>query len=241
MARFITTNAISQNLEQIILEARSNLILLSPYLKLSSKIAESLMIASNKGVRIQLIYGKGKEKLKAADRKALAVLRNLQLYYFEKLHAKCYFNEETMIITSMNMHEYSARNNSEFGLLINRKEDTQIFNDAFRESLSILGQLSPQHLGDLKQVEKRTIPDNSVKDLFGVTNPVSKKQGVCIGCGDPIPKNLKRPYCLECYHDFLDDEDFNEHELYCHTCGEISETTIYRPQCISCYKAAVQL
>lgn len=72
------------------------------------------------------------------DKRVLKLLSGLKLYYSEQLHAKCYFNEEHMIITSMNLHEYSQRNNKKFGLLINRREDRQLFETAFKESLLII-------------------------------------------------------------------------------------------------------
>jgi len=238
MAKFITTSEISANLEKIISTAEKNLILLSPYLKLSSSIAQSLIAASDKCVQIRLVYGKGKEKLKVGDRRVLNLLHGVKLYYLEKLHAKCYFNEEDMIITSMNLHEYSQRNNNEFGILINRTKDKELFENAFRESLAIIEQVTPENIEDFKLVSKKVSNDNTfASQLFKLSEHASKKVGTCISCSKTIPLNLHRPFCFGCYNDWIADSEFNEYELYCHTCGDSWETTINKPQCIHCYKS----
>ena len=63
-------------------------------------------------------------------------LKHLGLYFCENLHAKCYFNENLMVITSMNLHEFSQTNNREMGVLIKREEekDHELFMDAKNEA-----------------------------------------------------------------------------------------------------------
>ncbi|MGB1207416.1 MAG: phospholipase D family protein [Chitinophagales bacterium] len=136
MAKFLTTNGISLKIEDIIKGAKKKLILVSPYLQISKTFYERLKDATNKGVIIKIIYGK--DNLNPNERKQLADLKILELYYFENLHAKCYFNETEMVITSMNMYEYSMKNNREMGVLINRMEDSELFNDTMEECKSIL-------------------------------------------------------------------------------------------------------
>lgn len=116
MAEFLTTSGTSHELENIIIDSKKKLTLVSPYLQLSKTFHQRLKDASNRGVKIVIIYGK--DELKPNERNSLAELRNVELYYFENLHAKCYFNEDRMIITSMNMYEFSEKNNREMGVLI---------------------------------------------------------------------------------------------------------------------------
>ena len=136
MAKFLTTNGISLKIEDIIKGAKKKLILVSPYLQISKTFYERLKDATNKGVVIKIIYGK--DNLETSEKEAIAELKLVKLYYFENLHAKCYFNETEMVITSMNMYEYSIRNNREMGVLINRIEDKELFNDTMEECKSIL-------------------------------------------------------------------------------------------------------
>jgi phosphatidylserine/phosphatidylglycerophosphate/cardiolipin synthase-like enzyme len=102
MAEFLTTNGTSHHLENIIIEAKHTLTLVSPYLQLSKTLNERLKDASNRNVAIKIIYGK--DELKPTEKNSISVLKNVELYFFENLHAKCYFNESKMIITSMNMN-----------------------------------------------------------------------------------------------------------------------------------------
>src|SRR5689334_22446892 len=105
MAEFLTTRGVSSHLENIIKEANKQIVLISPYLQIPKIIAERLNDASKKKVEIIVIYGK--RDLYADQRAILCSLNTLQLYYHDTLHAKCYFNEKKMIITSMNLFQFS--------------------------------------------------------------------------------------------------------------------------------------
>ena len=58
MAKFLTTNGISYYIEEIIREAKSEIVLLSPYLKISTNLFDRLKDADRKSIKITLIYGK---------------------------------------------------------------------------------------------------------------------------------------------------------------------------------------
>jgi hypothetical protein len=135
MAKFLTTVGNSFYIEQIILNAKNSLTLVTPYLKLSKNLIERIADAENRGVKITLIYGKS--KLHVNEQKKLNALKNLELYFCENLHAKCYHNEDSLIITSMNLYEFSERNNREMGLLVERASDTDIYEETLREIESI--------------------------------------------------------------------------------------------------------
>ncbi|PKG42785.1 phospholipase D family protein [Psychroflexus sp. MES1-P1E] len=135
MAKFLTTVATSFYIEEIILNAKTSLTLVTPYLKLSKNLIERIMDADNRGIVITLIYGKN--KLHANEQRKLDVLNNLELYFCENLHAKCYHNEDSMIITSMNLYEFSEKNNREMGIFVEKDIDLKIFEDSLREIDSI--------------------------------------------------------------------------------------------------------
>lgn len=136
MAEFLTTRGASSQIEDIIRNAKKDLYLVSPYLKLSKTFLTRLKDASDNGVRIRVIYGK--DELKATEKEGLKSIKNLELYFCENLHAKCYFNELLMVIASMNMYEYSELNNQEMGVLIRYPADRKLFEDAKREALTFL-------------------------------------------------------------------------------------------------------
>ncbi|MDQ7089342.1 MAG: phospholipase D-like domain-containing protein [Methylococcales bacterium] len=119
MAEFLTTSAGTYQIEQIILTAKDQLFLFSPYLKFSKTMFERLKDTAERNIKITIIYGKN--ELKATEKQKLLSLDNVSLYFFENLHAKCYFNEGSMVITSMNIYEFSEKNNREMGDIINAK------------------------------------------------------------------------------------------------------------------------
>ncbi len=136
MAEFLTTQGTSYYIEDIIRKAKNKLVLISPFLQISKTLFERLKDADRQNVKITLIYGK--DELKPDEKKKLQELRNLSLYFFENLHAKCFFNEESMVITSMNMYEFSEKTNREMGVLIRAKGDEKVYNEAVKETDSIL-------------------------------------------------------------------------------------------------------
>ena len=97
MAKFLTTAGTSFYIEEIINEAENNLTLITPYLSLSNNLFERLVDADSRGVVINLVYGKS--ELSVNEKRKLDSLNQINIFYHENLHAKCYFNENRMIIT----------------------------------------------------------------------------------------------------------------------------------------------
>jgi len=136
MPELLTTLGISHSIEKLIREAEDEIILVTPYIKLSKNLYERLKQASSRGIEVTIVYGKSDLDKKQSD--LLAELENLNLFYLDKLHAKCYLNENRLIIGSMNMHEYSERENSELGVEFNKSDDEQIINEALLEIKSFV-------------------------------------------------------------------------------------------------------
>lgn len=130
MAKFINTRKAASELEDLVKNAGERLILVSPYLKLSKDFRDLLTYRSNKDKVTTIIYGK--QELKPEEMTFLQNLRLLVLKFHEDLHAKCYVNDHLMIITSLNLYEFSMRNNKEMGVLIDKNDptDAQLFEEA---------------------------------------------------------------------------------------------------------------
>lgn len=155
MAEFLTTIGNSYQIEQIIIKAEKSLTLVTPYLSLSKILFDRLADADKKGIKITLIYGKS--ELNKKEENKLNTLKNIEIYFCENLHAKCYFNEQAIIITSMNLYEFSEKNNREMGVLIDKKDDFQIFEDTLKEVESIKN--------SSKQT-KKPVEKNEINDLI---------------------------------------------------------------------------
>jgi phosphatidylserine/phosphatidylglycerophosphate/cardiolipin synthase-like enzyme len=194
MAEFLTTNGTSLQIENIIIDAKTKLILVSPYLQLSKTLYERLKDASNRNVVIKIIYGK--DELKPNEKNSLAELKNVEIYFFENLHAKCYFNETKMVITSMNMYEFSEKNNREMGVLIDRNIDKELFDKAVNETLSILQSAEQQQL---QKTERNIYIPNKKEPINKQTKYSKVVRGYCIRCQNRIDFDPNRPYCGDCY------------------------------------------
>lgn len=133
MAKFINTRKAVSEIEELIKNAEEKLILISPYLKLSKDFKELLTYRNSKDKITTIIFGK--QELKPDEMKFLNGLRFVILRYHEDLHAKCYINDTKMIITSLNLYEFSMANNKEMGVLIDKniEEDVQLYEDAYNE------------------------------------------------------------------------------------------------------------
>jgi phosphatidylserine/phosphatidylglycerophosphate/cardiolipin synthase-like enzyme len=86
------------------------------------------------------------------ERKKFDEIENLNLLYQPNLHSKCIYNEKYLLVTSMNLYEFSQKHNREMGVLFRRtdeddtgwndyrnsRDDESIFQDAIEEIKSIL-------------------------------------------------------------------------------------------------------
>ncbi len=219
MADFLTTSGISYHLERIIVNSKKQLILVSPYLHVSKKLYESLKDASYRYVNIKFIFGK--DELKSESKDLLFDLKNIELFFFENLHAKCYFNESEMIITSMNMYQFSEKNNREMGIFITKAKDFEIFENAKEETFSILE--SSQHR---KLFETNKNSSNPYKN---------NKTAFCIRCKNSIVYSLGDPYCSSCFSIWNQFENPFYQENFCHSCGKSDNSTMTKPLCYNCY------
>lgn len=232
MAEFLTTRGTSYNLENIILEAKRQLILVSPFLQLSKTLFERLKDASNRGVEILIIYGK--DDLKPNEKNSLAELKTIRLYFHENLHAKCYFNETKMVITSMNMYQFSENNNREMGVLIDATTDKDLYQKAVNEAQSIV-----KHSEIIKlQKSERTYTNqqsNNYSKGNGNYKPQPPSMGYCLRCEERIKYDPSRPYCYECYSVWASFSNPDYNEDFCHCCGEFNNTSMARPLCSPCF------
>jgi hypothetical protein len=231
MAEFLTTSGTAHHVENIIIEAKNNLTLVSPYLKLSKTLFERLKDASERGVNIKIIYGK--DDLKPNEKNSLAELKS-QLLYFENLHAKCYFNDQKMVITSMNMYEFSEKTNREMGVLIDKQTDGPLYDKAYAEVQSIIK--SAEIIPNKKIERKFAVNEHKTDKASSNKSTFAPVVGYCIRCESRINFDPFKPYCPNCYSVWAEYSNPVYEENVCHCCGEFEVTTMEKPVCYSCYK-----
>jgi len=210
MAEFLNTSKAYAEIEGIVNKTESKLVLISPFIKVPEPLLERLKYMDKKGVKIVVVCRK--KNLKDEVRSDLKQLQNLELRFDENLHAKCFYNEESMVITSLNLSE-SQLKNREMGVLLSLK-DGSIFNEACAEAEFIV--------------------NNAKKDSLLVQD---EPKGHCIRCGKPIPYNLSRPYCRRCGSQWKakgGNPDYRERNGKCHACRKSWPATKGNPLCDSC-------
>ena len=234
MAEFLTTRGTSHHIENIIMDSKNKLILVSPFLQLSKTLFERLKDASKKGVQIKIIYGK--DELKPNEKNSLAELTNVELFFHENLHAKCYFNETKMVITSMNMYQFSENNNREMGILIDAKVESELFNKAVAEAYSIIEHSEVIPLNKANREYYTPKPSQTTNNKNSETSK-PPKMGYCLRCENRLSYDPSRPYCIHCFSSWVVYQNPTYNESVCHCCGEFTNPiSMGKPQCYTCNK-----
>ncbi len=245
MAKYLRTSGISAGVEELIREAKERLYIISPYLKLSDNVKELLNDKEREKVEVRVIFGK--QELNPTEMAFLQNLKYVRLFFSKNLHAKCYLNEKRMIITSMNLYEFSQQNNREMGILIERGNDAdrQVYEDAWKDIESMLHNAddfayikAPKDLEKPKvEIINKSIPPKTIE------NKTNKPTGFCIRTGVPIPFNQEKPLSYEAFKSWNKFGDPNFAEKFCHFSGEPSngETCVAKPILYKNWKKAKEV
>ncbi|GGW48794.1 phospholipase D family protein [Arenibacter certesii] len=131
MSKVVATRAISYYIEKVITEAKRNITLVTPYIKIAKPLYDRLVVADNNGINITIVYGKVEMNREQADQ--LMKLKHCRILFVDNLHAKVYINENFGVITSMNLYDYSEINNFELGAIIDKNDNLDIYNSTIHE------------------------------------------------------------------------------------------------------------
>jgi hypothetical protein len=164
MAIFLTTNGTSYEIENVIRTSNDVILIACPYFKISEVIFNRLLVADKKGVKISIVYGKN--DLRKDIKEKLQKFENINLYYATNLHAKCYANEYSVILSSMNLYDFSEKNNWEMSVLFNKEDDSLIYHQILDEMNAII-ETSEIKLGKRSQ---RIFPANPFEELKDYLN-----------------------------------------------------------------------
>lgn len=178
MAKFLNTSATNYFLEELIKSAKERLILISPYLKLNDRIRELLEDKNRLKIDVRIVYGKN--ELQPEEIGWLKELTFLRTSFCKNLHAKCYINEASCIVTSLNLYEFSQVNNNEMGVSISRHEDAQLYADVYEEAQRII-RISDEVRISLEKVAKDAVPTPETEPTGGgklSTSKLAQKLGL---------------------------------------------------------------
>ena len=234
MAEFLTTTGISYNLEELIKNSDEKLFLVSPYLQIAGSLKHLIEERDLRKIDIRIVYRKD-NKINAEDMSFLQELTSVKISACENLHAKCYLNENTAIIASMNLYQYSQQNNREMGIKVEKEKEPDLYNNIFKEVMVIL-QTSQQPEFSVKKIETDA-PTASKKVPTKINKKHQKKDmGFCIRCGNDLKFNPEKPLCYKCFKSWGKYSNPEYTEKFCHACGNEHNSTVAKPVCYACYK-----
>ncbi|HEY0154565.1 MAG TPA: phospholipase D-like domain-containing protein [Longimicrobium sp.] len=233
MPEFLRAKSVAAEIDTIIDRAREHLVLISPYLDLTEYFWGRLQEASERGIPITVVARQDAEN-RGEDYRLLE-LPGVSVFLVERLHAKCYYNEKTLVITSLNLLKGSEQN---YEMGVRFSVDEPIYADAVEEVESI----KRRGVELRRHVTARLAQPAGVRVQRGRPEPSrdTGKQGSCIRCGTDVRRNADAPFCRECWNVWSAFGNPDYPERFCHDCGREADTTMNRPRCRRCFTAAVR-
>lgn len=186
MAEFLTTTGCTSKIEDMVREARDMIWLISPYLKIDRRLKQRLRARDSAGVKMRLVY-RG-EKLPEGESEWLHSLDSLEILRHKDLHAKCYMNENEALVTSLNLYEYSQVNNDEWGILVSRTDDEELYRRIFEESVHIFENSVVE-----KQPVKRSRPTTTAQMPVASPPPPLKPKPTSARESEPTSESHRFP------------------------------------------------
>lgn len=240
MVAFLNKDDAYSQIVRIVSKAVNKIVLITPFIKIPDDLLERLRDMDKNGVKTTVVC---REKdLKPDEKSELKKLKYLDLRFDEDLHAKCFYNEESMVITSLNLYEHSQLRNREMGILLNLKDDPEVFKEALSEAEFIVRRAKKD--STMKSIfggimkEAKSVIDSSLSEEPKRTRTQSraKPEGYCIRCNASIAFDTKAPYCPDCYTVWKKYKDPDYKEKFCHQCGTKESASMNKPVCISCFR-----
>lgn len=246
MIRILSTQDSASQIRDIISQASKIVVLISPFLDDNSDIFDYLegLRAKSYSVPVFVITRTPAQttsvKMQKKALKRLSSIKDCFVHYCPNLHAKCYFNETDMVITSLNMLSKSEQNNFELGIHINIYDfDGKPFRDAWqkvneicRAAIPVMNQIDSSGNFVHTPIKAFCINSGEPNEFQGETDPESNVTQKYIERSRY--KDLKRtPEVLSPDHP----------QYYCHLCGRSYEDnkdifkappTLEQPFCDQC-------
>lgn len=120
MAYFLNKYQTVEALKKLLIESKSELLLLTPYLSLTKELQNLLQKRSNQRRKTIFIL---REEIFEDQYQILRKIKNVTIGFNENLHAKCYVSDDMYaVVTSLNIYDYSIDNNVEFAVLLEKEE-----------------------------------------------------------------------------------------------------------------------
>ena len=137
---------------------------------------------SRQTTHIRIIYGK--RDLKSDEREWIDSIPSIELCFRETLHAKLYLNEKQAVLTSMNLYQFSEKNNDEMGILVSKtpESDRLLYAKISKEA---------EHIADLSEKIREVPRPQRTPRLVGwiqrITQQAPSTTAETIIASEPVP------------------------------------------------------
>ena len=126
MSKFVYGTELTLTIEKIISNAQEHLYLFAPSIQLPSRLKEELRRKKMQdGLQIIIVFGKAEQditkSISSDDLLFFKEFPNVVICYEEKLGVKYYANENTALLTSINLNEFAQTTHIEAGMVMNAK------------------------------------------------------------------------------------------------------------------------
>ena len=238
MPEFLKTKRISAAIEETIEHAAERVIIVSPYLKLTPQFKDAIKIkAQDRSVHIDIIYGKS--DLKPGEADWLNSQPRVNTYFRETLHAKCYLNESQAIVTSMNLYEFSEKNNDEFGILLSKDDeaDCKAYKKLAKAVADLLNLADEVTISTTRGSKEKAAakPEPTAKPAANGHKPTdAPATGYCIQNAKEMAINVHNPVCSGCL--YMNNKFKRQvNGKHCHACGQEHKSSVEKPLCRDCF------
>jgi hypothetical protein len=122
--QFLTTKGVNYLLDTMFKNAAEYITIISPFIKIHPGLIEILEERHNSGIIITIICRESQGDFPFASK----------VYHRKNLHAKCYLTENSALISSMNLYDFSQIHNDEMGIHIQRDTAQSLYDDVLCEA-----------------------------------------------------------------------------------------------------------
>lgn len=133
MVQYLNTQGAYSEIENIVNRAEYKLVLMSPYIQISRTLLQKIFHAcEHRSIDVSLICRTS--DIRPEEMAAMSQIPRLEIFDLPNLHANCIYNEKALIMTSLNLFDYSQINNRDMGALITAQKDPGAFVAAVSET-----------------------------------------------------------------------------------------------------------
>ncbi|MDA0987871.1 MAG: phospholipase D-like domain-containing protein [Chloroflexi bacterium] len=235
---------VSNRILSVIGEAQEYVMVVSPYIALWGHVKNAVQLAVKRSAKVTFLVRNDPDVVRSSDIQWLED-NQVVVLTLDRLHAKIYLNESTVITSSMNLTQSSGTESFEIATLINDPSEAKIIRDYVASRLLRLA--SPHGRQELagagfarsknRIVNAHTAaPSTRAPKRTGAPR-ARTKTGFCIRCGEGLSLDVARPLCDDCYEIWAGFGDVDYQEAVCHSCGKDADVSYAKPVCLTCYRA----